>query len=272
MAGTSGSAPGPTLLLGNGLRAADRRVRFKGKNVAILGGNSGIGRAAAIGFAAEGARLAITGRDPGTLAKVAAETGALAIRSDIASIADSQAAFTRIGAELGPLDVLFVNAGIGGFAAVADVTPELWDQLHGVNLRGCFFACQAALPQLRDGGAIVITGSIGSVLAIPGNAAYASAKAGLRAVVRILAVELLSRRIRVNMVSPGPTETPLINRNPGMSADAVDQLRRQMVAAVPMNRMGEADEVARAVLFLASSEASFVNGVDLYVDGGCIEL
>jgi NAD(P)-dependent dehydrogenase (short-subunit alcohol dehydrogenase family) len=110
------------------------------------------------------------------------------------------------------------------------------------------------------------------VLALPGNAAYASAKAGLRAVVRILAVELLPRRIRVNMVSPGPTETPLINRNVGMSVGEVDLLRQQMIAAVPMHRMGEPEEVARAVLFLASSEASFITGVDLFVDGGCVEL
>jgi len=247
-------------------------MRFDGKNVAILGGNSGIGRAAAIGFAAEGARLAITGRDAGTLEQVAAATGALAIRSDIASIADSQATLRTVREALGPLDVLFVNAGTGGFAPVAEVTPELWDGLHQVNLRGCFFACQAALPHLRDGGSIVVTGSIGSVLAVPGNVAYASAKAGLRAVVRILATELLPRRIRVNMVSPGPTETPLLHRNPGLSADQVDGLRQQMIAAVPMQRMGEPDEVARAVLFLASAEASFITGVDLFVDGGCVEL
>ena len=155
---------------------------------------------------------------------------------------------------------------------LAEVSPELWDGLHQVNLRGCFFACQAALPHLRDGGSIVVTGSIGSVLAVPGNVAYASAKAGLRAVVRILATELLPRRIRVNMVSPGPTETPLLHRNPGLSAEQVDGLRQQMIAAVPMQRMGEPDEVARAVLFLASAEASFITGVDLFVDGGCVEL
>jgi len=196
----------------------------------------------------------------------------LAIRSDIASITDSRAALHTVRERLGLLDVLFVNAGIGGFAPVAEVSPELWDQLHRVNLRGCFFACQAALPHLRDGGSIVVTGSIGSVLAVPGNVAYASAKAGLRAVVRILATELLPRRIRVNMVSPGPTETPLLHRNPGLSADQVDGLRQQMIAAVPMQRMGEPDEVARAVLFLASAEASFITGVDLFVDGGCVEL
>lgn len=245
--------------------------RFPGKTVAILGGNSGIGRAAAIGFAAEGARLAITGRDPTTLEAVAAGTGALAIRSDIASITDNVAAFERIRDALGPMDVLFVNAGVGGFAAVPEVSAEFWDHVHGINLRGAFFACQAALPHLSDGGSIVVTGSIGSVLALPGNIAYSSAKAGLRAVVRILAAELLPRRIRVNMVSPGPTETPIIHRG-GMSAEQVEHLRQRMIDAVPMHRMGEADEIARAVLFLASDDASFVNGVDLYVDGGCVEL
>lgn len=245
-------------------------MRFTDKTVVILGGNSGIGRAAATLFKAEGARLAVTGRDQKTLDETKAETGALAVRSDIASIADSQSAFTRIADRHGAFDVLFINAGIGGFAPIPEVTPEFWDKVHGVNLRGCFFAAQAALPHMRDGGSIVVTGSIGSVLALPGNVAYAAAKAGLRAVVRTLAAELMPRRIRVNMVSPGPTETPIINR--GMSPTAADKFRQQMIAAVPMGRMGEADEIARAVLFLASSDASFITGVDLFVDGGCVEL
>jgi NAD(P)-dependent dehydrogenase (short-subunit alcohol dehydrogenase family) len=247
-------------------------MRFDGKNVAILGGNSGIGRAAAIGFAAEGARLAITGRDAGTLEQVAAATGALAIRSDIASIADSQAALRTMREALGLLDVLFVNAGIGGFAHAAEVSPELWDGLHQVNLRGCFFACQAALPHLRDGGSIVVTGSIGSVLAVPGNVAYASAKAGLRAVVRILATELLPRRIRVNMVSPGPDRDPAAppqprhDRRTGRRAASADD-RCRADAAHGRARRGRA---ARALP--ASAEASFITGVDLFVDGGCVEL
>jgi NAD(P)-dependent dehydrogenase (short-subunit alcohol dehydrogenase family) len=214
--------------------------------------------------------VAITGRNAATLARAAAETGILAIRSDMASAADSKAAMARIAAELGGIDVLCVNAGVGGFAAVPEVTEEFWDGVHAVNLRGAFFAMQAALPHLRDGGSIVITGSIGAVLALPGNAAYAAAKAGLRAVARILAVELLPRRIRVNMVSPGPTETEIFKR--GASALQIEGLRSTMANAVPMKRMGEASEVARAVLFLASNEASFINGVDLYVDGGCVEL
>jgi NAD(P)-dependent dehydrogenase (short-subunit alcohol dehydrogenase family) len=177
-----------------------------------------------------------------------------------------------VKARHGRIDVLFVNAGIGTFAPIPEVTPERWDEVHAVNLKGCFFAAQKALPLMADGGAMVFTGSIGSVLAVPGNVIYAAAKAGLRAVARIFAVELLPRRIRVNMVSPGPTETPLINRNVGMSPEMVNALRERMIANTPMRRMGEPEEVARAVLFLSSDEASFITGVDLFVDGGVIEL
>lgn len=247
--------------------------RFDGKVCAVLGGNSGIGLSAARGFAAEGGLVAITGRDQKTLDAAAAElgAGALAIRSDVASIADNEAAMAQIGDRFGRIDCLVVNAGIGEFAPATEITPQMWDKVHGVNLRGCFFAAQKALPLLADGGSIVFTGSIGSILAVPGNAVYAASKAGLRAIARILAVELTARQIRVNMVSPGPTETPIINRS-GVPPEAVDGLRQIMINAVPMKRMGEPEEIARAILFLSSSEASFITGIDLFVDGGCVEL
>jgi NAD(P)-dependent dehydrogenase (short-subunit alcohol dehydrogenase family) len=245
-------------------------MRFAGKTVVVLGGNSGIGLAAARAFQAEGARVAITGRNKETLAQVAAASGMLAVRSDMSSVADTRAAMARIAEQLGGIDVLFVNAGVGGFATVPEVTEEFWDNVHSVNLRGAFFAVQAALPHLRDGGSIVITGSIGAVLALPGNVVYAAAKAGLRAVARIVAAELLPRRIRVNVVSPGPTETEIFKR--GASPEQIEAVRSSLGGAVPMKRMGEPEEVARAVLFLASSEASFINGVDLNVDGGTLEL
>ncbi|HTN60797.1 MAG TPA: SDR family oxidoreductase [Devosia sp.] len=244
--------------------------RFAGKSVLILGGNAGIGLAATRGFVEEGARVAITGRDQVTLDSVARELGVLAFRSDIADPEQSAATIARAAQELDGLDVLFVNAGIGGFAPIAEVKPEFWDHIHNVNLRGCFFALQQALPHLRDDGAIIVTGSIGSVAALPGNAVYAAAKAGLRAVARTLAAELLPRRIRVNMVSPGPTETEIFKR--GASDREIADMRKLLTDAVPLKRIAEASEIARAVLFLASSEASFINGVDLYVDGGCVEL
>ncbi|MEH3107014.1 MAG: SDR family oxidoreductase [Sphingomonas fennica] len=247
--------------------------RFDGRKVMIFGGNSGIGRAAAEGFAAEGAEVAVTGRDEATLAEVAAAVPGLhTFRSDIGDIAATRATVDQAAAALGGFDVVFVNAGIGVFEPAERITEALWDQVTGINLKGCFFAAQACLPHLRDGGAIVFTGSIGSLKGLPGNTVYAAAKAGLRAVARILAAELVVRNIRVNMVSPGPTETPIIRRNIGQAPGVEDMLRRQMIAAVPMHRMGEAEEVARAVLFLASPEASFITGIDLFVDGGCIEL
>jgi NAD(P)-dependent dehydrogenase (short-subunit alcohol dehydrogenase family) len=248
--------------------------RFANKVALVIGGNSGIGRAAAKGYAEEGAQVVITGRDPKTLAQVEQEIGsaALAIRSDISDLASVDNVMQQVRERHGRIDVLFVNAGVGTFAPIPEVTPEVWDEVHNVNLRGCFFAAQKALPLMGKGGAIVFTGSIGSLLAAPGNAIYAAAKAGLRAVTRIFAVELVGKGIRVNMVSPGPTETPLINRNLGMDANAVDALRQMMIANTPMRRMGEPEEIARAVLFLSSDEASFITGVDLFVDGGVIEL
>ncbi len=245
-------------------------MRFDNKCVAILGGNSGIGLAAARMFRAEGAKLAITGRNEATLCAAASELDALGIRSDMGSVADSEAAMAEISEALGGIDVLFVNAGVGGFASITEVSEAFWDGIHNVNLRGAFFAIQKALPLMRDGGNIVITGSIGSILSVPGNVAYAAAKAGLRAMARIIGKELLPRKIRVNMVSPGPTDTEIFKRD--ASAEEIAGVRAMLSDVVPIGRMGTSEEIARAVLFLASDEASFINGVDLYVDGGCVEL
>lgn len=248
-------------------------ARFEGKRVLVLGGNSGIGLAAAKGFAAEGAKVRLTGRDQATIGAATAQIeGAIGHACDIADLAAMDALLAQIGAEDGGIDVLFVNAGIGGFAPLDAITPEYWDQLHSINLRGCVFAVQKAARLMGQGGAIVLTGSIGAHAALPGNIVYAAAKAGLHAAMKTMARELVDRGIRVNMVAPGPTETPLINRNPGLDEAAVGQLRAMMTSAVPMGRMGEADEVARAVLFLASDEASFITGANLLVDGGALEL
>jgi NAD(P)-dependent dehydrogenase (short-subunit alcohol dehydrogenase family) len=245
-------------------------MRFRDKVVVVLGGNSGIGLATAKAFQAEGARVAITGRNEQTLAAVAAATGMLALRADVAEVAATREALRRVQREFGNIDVLFANAGVGGFATLEQVTEEFWDGVHSVNLRGIFFAVQSAAPLMNDGGSIVITGSIGSVLPLAGNGVYAAAKAGLRAAARILGVELLPRKIRVNLMSPGPTDTELFRRDttPEQQAAMLEMMRNN----VPMKRVAEAEEMARAVLFLASSEASYINGVDLFVDGGCVEL
>ena len=248
-------------------------MRFDQKIALVIGGNSGIGLAAAQGLAREGATVFLTGRDPATLAAAERDiAGATAFQADIADLDSLVPVVEAIRDRHGRIDVLMVNAGVGGFATVRDSTPEIWDRIHGVNLRGAFFAVQKALPLMGKGGSIVLTGSIGGVLGLPGNVVYAAAKAGLRAVGRNLATELVAEGIRVNVVSPGPTETPITDRNPGMDAGAVSAMRAMMIDAVPMKRMGEADEVAKAMLFLASDEASFITGIDLFVDGGCVEL
>ncbi|GLT02159.1 dehydrogenase [Sphingobium jiangsuense] len=248
-------------------------MRFKDKVVLILGGNSGIGLASAKAFAAESGIVHITGRDQATIdAAVVEIDGARGYRADMADLAAMEEMISAIEAQDGRIDVLFVNAGVGGFAPIRELTPEDWDKVHDINLRGAVFAIQKALRLMGRGGAIVVTGSIGGHGVLPGNAAYGAAKAGLAMAVKIIAAELVGEGIRVNMVSPGPIETPLLHRNPGISGEAVAALREQMIAAVPMRRMGQAEEVARAVLFFASEDASFVTAANLFIDGGALEL
>lgn len=248
-------------------------MRFCDKVVLVVGGNSGIGLASAQAFAAEGAIVRLTGRDQATIdAAVASIPGAKGYRADIADLDAMDAVMADMAAQDGRIDTLFVNAGVGGFAPLRDLKPADWDHVHGVNLRGCVFTIQKALKLMRRGGSIVATGSIGSHAFVPGNTAYAAAKGGLYAAMKVIAGELVGEDIRVNLVSPGPIETPLLHRNPGMSDADVAAMREVMIEAVPMKRMGRAEEVARAVLFLASDEASFITAANLFVDGGTLEL
>ena len=247
-------------------------MRFEGKTALVVGGNSGIGLEAVKGLAAEGARVFLTGRSRQTLDATEAEVpGARAFQADMADVDSIGPVLDAIRRETGKLDVLMINAGMGMFAPIPAVTPQAWDDVHNVNLRGAFFAAQKALPLMGRGGSIVFTGSIGAVMALPGNVIYAASKAGLIAVMKTFAKELVGQGIRVNLVSPGPTETPIINRS-GLDDAAIEALRQRMNEAVPMGRMGEASEIARAMLFLASDDASFITGVDLFVDGGSVEL
>ena len=248
-------------------------MRFKDKVVVVLGGNSGIGLAAARAFAAEGAKVRITGRHRETLDAAQAELkGCKSYRADIADLAVMDEVYRKIGEADGRIDVLFINAGIGGFAPLRGITEKAWDEVHAVNLKGCVFALQKAVPLMGPGGSVVVTGSIGAHGALEGNGTYAAAKAGLYMAMKVFAKELVGEGIRVNVVSPGPIDTPLLHRNPGMSDDDVARLKEMMIHNIPMHRMGEADEVAKAVLFLASDDAAFITGANLFVDGGLIEL
>lgn len=248
-------------------------MRFTDRIVLVLGGNSGMGLAAARAFAAEGGKVHLTGRDQSTIdSAVASIPGAIGHCSDIADPAATEAVVRAVEAAHARIDVLYINAGVGGFAPLEGITEEAWDHVHSINLRGCVFALQKARAIMRRGSSVVVTGSIGAHGALEGNGAYAAAKAGLYMAMKVFAKELVGEGIRVNVVSPGPIDTPLLYRNPGMSDDDVAKLKAMMIANIPMHRMGESEEVAKAVLFLASDDASFITGANLFVDGGLIEL
>jgi NAD(P)-dependent dehydrogenase (short-subunit alcohol dehydrogenase family) len=248
-------------------------MRFRDKVVLVFGGNSGMGLASAQAFAAEGALVHLTGRDQATInAAVAAIPGSRGYRSDIADIAATEDVVAQIEAEHGRIDVLFINAGVGGFAPLREITEQAWDHVHAINLKGCVFALQKAVRLMGRGGSVVVTGSIGAHGALEGNGTYAAAKAGLYMAMKVFAKELVAEGIRVNVVSPGPIDTPLLHRNPGMSEADVARLKDMMIANIPMHRMGESGDIAKAVLFLASDDASFITGANLFVDGGLIEL
>jgi NAD(P)-dependent dehydrogenase (short-subunit alcohol dehydrogenase family) len=248
-------------------------MRFKDKIVLVFGGNSGMGLATAKAFAGEGGKVHITGRNRQTLDEaIASIPGSTGYQADIADIASSEDVVAKIEAEDGRIDVVYINAGVGGFAPLRAITPEDWDHTHSINLKGCVFALQKALRLMGRGGSIVVTGSIGAHGALEGNGTYAAAKGGLYMAMKVFAKELVSEGIRLNMVSPGPIDTPLLYRNPGMSDEQVAALKEMMIANIPMHRMGEAEEVAKAVLFLASDDASFITAANIFVDGGLLEL
>jgi NAD(P)-dependent dehydrogenase (short-subunit alcohol dehydrogenase family) len=242
---------------------------FANKVAVITGGNSGIGLAAAKELKSRGAKIVISGRDEKTLAEAAKAIGGdtLAVRAEASRLADLDVLFAKIKERFGSIDVLFVNAGVGKFSPVDQTTEALFDELMDVNFKGAFFTAQKALPLLKDGGSIVFNTSVVDSKGMAGASVYSASKAALRSLTRTLAAELVGRKIRVNAVAPGPITTPIFGRM-GLPADAEKQMTEGIVAGVPMKRMGEAEEVAKAVAFLASDDASYITGVDLNVDGG----
>jgi NAD(P)-dependent dehydrogenase (short-subunit alcohol dehydrogenase family) len=244
-------------------------MRLAGKTALITGGNSGIGLATAKLFVAEGANVAITGRNQVTLDAAVAELGknALAVRAEVT---DPQAAEQAVAATVkrfGNLDIVFANAGISGSTPIGDTTAAAFDAILHTNLTGVFLTVQAAVPHLRAGASVVLVGSVHAVLGAPGAAAYAASKAGIRAMTRVLASELAPRGIRVNGVTPGATRTPIWdNRAP--TPEAFAALEARMNRAVPSARISEAEEIAQAVLFLASSDSANMTAAELVVDGG----
>jgi NAD(P)-dependent dehydrogenase (short-subunit alcohol dehydrogenase family) len=244
-------------------------MRLANKTAFITGGNSGIGLATARLFVAEGARVAITGRNQATLESAAKELGpnAFAIVADATDIAATENAVARAVEKFGKLDVVFANAGIGANTPVGGTSLETFEAVLRTNVTAVFFTVQAAAPHLHDGASIILNGSVISVLGSPGYAAYAASKAGVRAMARVMASELSPRGIRVNVVSPGGTSTPIWDRV-ASTPEAMAALEKRISKGIPLGRFGKAEEVAKTVLFLASDDASNIQAAEIFVDGG----
>ena len=248
--------------------------RLEGKVAVITGGNSGIGLATAKEFVAQGAKVVISGRDPKTLDEAATllGRGVLTVRADVAKLADIERLFTAVKQQFGRIDVLFVNAGIAPFAPLEAMTEELYDSILDINLKGAYFTIQKALPLLAEGASIILNTSIAAHIGTPlGTAVYSASKAGLLSLARTLSAELVGRNIRVNAISPGPVATPIFGKL-GIPAEALDEVRRGIEAQVPMKRFGRPEEIAKAALFLASSDSSFLLGSEIVADGGLSQL
>jgi NAD(P)-dependent dehydrogenase (short-subunit alcohol dehydrogenase family) len=246
--------------------------RYEGKRAVIIGGTSGMGLATAKMLLDGGARVLVTGRSQAGLDSAQKELGkdAVVVSSDARSLTDIDALASRVKAEFDTFDLLFANAGFSIPAPLESVTEAVYDEMFNLNAKGPFFAVQKLAPLINRGGAVVFTTSIANVKGMPGQAAYGAAKAALRSFARVLAAELLPQEIRVNAVTPGPINTPILDKVFPDKATA-DHIREQMSGMVPMKRWGTAGEIAKAVLFLAF-DATFTTGAELPVDGGWSQL
>lgn len=243
--------------------------QFQDKVVVVTGGNSGIGLATAEAFLAEGAFVVITGRRQDALDAAVARLGGrvTAVQADVSKLADIDKLYDAVQRKHDHIDVLFANAGGGDFAPLGAITEEHFDRIFNANVKGVVFTVQKALPLLRDGGAIVLTSSITGIKGTPAFSVYSATKAAVRNFARSWILDLKDRHIRVNVVSPGLTETPGLNDLFGGGQSAED-VKTYLTTQIPAGRVGQPSEIAKAVLFLASDAASFVNGAELFVDGG----
>ncbi|HEX4595309.1 MAG TPA: SDR family oxidoreductase [Bryobacteraceae bacterium] len=250
-------------------------MKLQGKVAVITGGNSGIGLATAREFKDNSAKVVIFGRSRQTLDQAAASLGSdgLAIQGDVRNLRDLDRLFRQTAERFGKIDILVANSGIAKFAPVDSLSEELFDELTGILFKGVFFTVQKALPHLRDGASVILVGSCDAdKQGRAGTSIYTASKAAVRSLARSMSVELLSRRIRVNVLSPGMTDTPIITREGGMAGATPEEIAAIITKAIPLRRRGSPEEMAKAMLFLASDDSSYCLGSELLVDGGLTQL
>ncbi|MFY0255232.1 SDR family oxidoreductase [Chitinophaga sp. 30R24] len=243
--------------------------KLKNKVAVITGGSSGIGLATAKLFAAEGAKVAITGRNKDNLKKAVDSIGnqAISITGDVSNLANLAAIFQQVEAQLGKIDVLVANAAIYALAPLADFTEEMFDKISDINFKGTFFTVQKALPHMNNGASVILTSSVVAEKGVPQHAAYAASKAAVRSLARSFSAELLDRSIRVNVLTPGPADTPVFDSVTNTPEEAA-AVKAGMAAFAPVKRIGTPEEMAAASLFLASADSAFMAGAELLLDGG----
>jgi len=243
--------------------------RLEGKIALVTGGNSGIGLATAKRFASEGAYVFITGRRTTELATAVKEIGknVTGVQGDVSNLGDLDRLFAQIKRDKGKLDIVFANAGVAKYATFGEISEDLYDQTFAINVKGLLFTVQKALPLLPDGAAIILNSSIVGSKGLSSNSVYSATKASVRSFARTWTTDLKARRIRVNAVSPGTIDTPGLNELLA-SGDAGEQRKKMISTAVPLGRFGTPDEIAKAVVFLASDDSSYITGTELFVDGG----
>jgi NAD(P)-dependent dehydrogenase (short-subunit alcohol dehydrogenase family) len=247
--------------------------RFANKTVLVTGGNSGIGLATAQAFAAEGARVVITGRDNESLAAARATLGenALAVQNTTGTVAAARELARVLTAENIKLDAVFINAGVAKFAPFSDVDEALWDLTFNSNVKGAYFQLQALVPLLNRGASIVLNGSINARIGMPTSSVYAASKAALITFAKTLSAELIPQGVRVNVVSPGPVTTPIYGKL-GLDAKTLESTAASIQSQIPLGRFGAVEEIAATVLHLASSESAFIVGTEIIADGGMSQL
>ena len=247
--------------------------KLENKVAIITGGNSGIGLSTAKLFQAEGARVVITGRRQDVVDSAVKEIGgdSIGFKSDTSKLDDIAALYEKVKEQFGKIDILFLNAGIAKFGPFTSVDEAIFDEMVNINFKGLFFNLQKALPLLSEGASVILTTSIADQKGFPDTSVYSATKAAVRSLARTLSAELADKKIRVNAIAPGPIDTPIFEKL-GAPEEAVEEIKGGFESMVPMKRMGTPDEIARAALFLASDDSSFVLGVELVVDGGMAQL